>query len=63
MPEPWQSIDTAPEGVPVETTVIDDKGQRNTQVMTRRSRLWFAGDMYVYYAPTHWREAALGAGS
>ena len=51
----WQPIGTAPEGESVETAIIDARGQRNTQPMTRSGRLWFAGDMYVYYTPTHWR--------
>jgi hypothetical protein len=52
----WQPISTAPEGRLVETAIIDELGQRNTQDMVRSGRLWFAGDMYVYYQPTHWRE-------
>ncbi len=51
----WKPIDTAPEAVEVETTIIDARGQRNTQALTKSGRLWFAGSMYVYYEPTHWR--------
>jgi hypothetical protein len=51
----WQPISTAPDRVPVETKIHDHDGERNVQVMTKRGRLWWAGDMYVYYDPTHWR--------
>ena len=50
----WQPIETAPEGIPVMTKIHDGAGSLNEQVMTRKGRLWFAGGMYVYYAPTHW---------
>lgn len=53
----WQTIDTAPNGEVVDTTIIDGEGQRNTQPLLRDGRLWFYPDrsMYVYYTPTHWR--------
>jgi len=55
----WYDISTAPEGVLVETKIHDQDGARNVQMMKRRGRLWFIGsggtEMYVYYAPTHWR--------
>jgi hypothetical protein len=49
-----------PDGVPVDTKIDDGKGVRNEQQLTRQGRLWFApdGSMYVYYQPTHWRDAA-----
>jgi hypothetical protein len=60
----WQSIETAPEGIEVETKIDDGDGVRNVQPLTKRTRipgktrpLWFMShpDMYVYYTPTHWR--------
>lgn len=54
----WWPIDTAPEGVEVETRIYDEEyGERNVQPLKRRGRLWFFPDesMYVYYQPTHWR--------
>lgn len=51
----WQSIETALEKIPVQTKIHDEHGERNVQVMTRRGRLWWSGEMYVYYEPTHWR--------
>jgi len=58
----WQPIASAPDGVEVETAIIDERGQRNTQTLRRRGRLWFvpSGAMYVYYTPTHWREVPHG---
>jgi hypothetical protein len=46
-----------PESVIVETCIMDEKGQRNVQLLKREGRLWFIPDkaMYVYYTPTHWR--------
>lgn len=44
-----------PEGKEVETKIDNAQGVRNMARLTRRSRLWFAGDVYVYYTPTHWR--------
>lgn len=44
-----------PEGKQVETKIDDEKGVRNEARLARRGRLWWAGDMYVYYTPTHWR--------
>ena len=53
----WHSIDSAPDGVEVETKIDDGRGCRNEQSLTRKGRLWFFPDMsmYVYYTPTHWR--------
>lgn len=51
----WRTIDSAPDGVEVETKIDDEGGVRNVQVMRRSGRLWWAGGMYVYYQPTHWR--------
>lgn len=58
---PW--ISTAdrlpPEGVVVLTRIEDWRGVRNEQPLKRTGRLWFVpdGSMYVYYTPTHWRDA------
>ena len=53
----WQDIETAPEGVEVETKIDDENGCRNQWSLIRRGKLWFYPDesMYVYYQPTHWR--------
>ena len=45
-----------PVGVEVMTKIDDGNGVRNEQVMTLKHSLWWIGDMYVYYTPTHWRE-------
>lgn len=53
----WETIDTAPEGIELETKIDDKEGLRNVQSLTRKGSLWFYPDMsmYVYYRPTHWR--------
>jgi len=51
----WKTIDTAPEGVLILTKIDDANGVRNEQTMKRIGRLWYAGEMYVYYTPTHWK--------
>lgn len=53
----WQPIDTAPEGVVVETRISDAGGERNVQRLERSGRLWFMPDasIHVFYTPTHWR--------
>jgi hypothetical protein len=58
MKNDWQPIETAPEGVTVETKIDDGKGVRNVQDLRRWGSLWWFtdGSMYVYYQPTHWRE-------
>jgi hypothetical protein len=58
----WKPIHTAPENVPVLTKIDDEHGSRNEQVMGRFSNLWWINkgkpnQMYVYYTPTHWKEA------
>ncbi len=52
----WKTIDTAPEGVVVNTIISDKDGLRNDQRLIRKGNLWFYPDMsmYVYYRPTHW---------
>jgi hypothetical protein len=54
----WKGIDIAPppEGKPLWTKIHDGHGERNVQKLTRIGRLWYAGEMYVYYTPTHWAE-------
>lgn len=46
------------EGRVVDTKIDDDRGVRNEQPLKRRGQLWYfpAGEMYVYYTPTHWKE-------
>lgn len=48
------------EGALVETKIDDERGVRNEAELFRQGLLWFVADgaMYVYYAPTHWREKA-----
>lgn len=54
----WKPISTAPEDTVVETKIDDERGVRNQTHLVRQRNLWFFPDksMYVYYAPTHWRE-------
>lgn len=54
----WKPIETAPENKEVLTKIDDSHGERNVQSLVRQGRLWFFPDksMYVYYAPTHWKE-------
>lgn len=61
MAQDWKTTgsEQAPEGVAVMTKLDDFKGVRNEQIMKRQGNLWFAGDMYVYYQPTHWRDLTL----
>lgn len=54
------AVRVPPEGELVDTKIDDEHGPRNHQQMSRRGRLWFAGDMYVYYTPTHWRPLSAG---
>lgn len=56
--ETWQTIESAPEGVEVETKIDNEQGCRNETTLTRRGNLWWFPDMsmYVYYRPTHWRD-------
>lgn len=51
----WQPIATMPEGMKLETCVIENGGVRMEQKLVRSGHLFFAGDFYVYYTPTHWR--------
>jgi hypothetical protein len=44
-----------PQGIPVMTKIDDELGVRNMHALSRKGRLWYAEDMYVYYEPTHWR--------
>lgn len=63
----WNTIDTAPEGVEIETKIDDEHGERNVQTLVKSTRepgktrplFWFPdGSMYVYYTPTHWRRTS-----
>jgi len=51
----WQSTTNAPEGQSVMTRIDDGRGVRNEAVLIRQGNLWFSGEMYMYYTPTHWR--------
>lgn len=57
MTEWWRPISTAPEGVEVNTKLMDGMGSRNEQTLKRKGSLWWFpdGSMYVYYTPTHWK--------
>ena len=46
-------------GAVVDTKIDDANGVRNEQQLKRSGTLWFLpdGSMYVYYAPTHWRQS------
>ena len=52
----WHTIDSCPEGRYVMTKIDDKDGCRNESARNRQGRLFFSGDMYCYYTPTHWRE-------
>lgn len=56
-PEAWQPIQTAPEGIKINTKIHDSNGPRNEQSLVRKGNLFFHPDMtmYVYYTPTHWK--------
>lgn len=56
----WKPIETAPEGVVVKTKIDDADGCRNETTLKRDGNLWWFpdGSMYVYYRPTHWRNAS-----
>lgn len=58
-PPDWLPIATAPHGVTVETKIDDAHGARNVERLQRQGRQWFLPNLtaYVYYSPTHWREA------
>ena len=53
----WRRVDDEkpPQNFPVDTKIDDQDGVRNEQVMSFHHNLWWAGDMYVYYRPTHWK--------
>ena len=57
----WKSCaDELPkDGLVVETIIHDERGTRNETKLKRQGRLWFFpdGSVYVYYTPTHWKEA------
>ena len=56
----WKQIDEVkpPNGQQVMTCINDKKGTRNECVLIFENGLWWHRDksMYVYYAPTHWKE-------
>lgn len=63
----WETIDSAPEGVPILTKIDDEHGVRNVQRLVKRTRIpgetramyWTEdGTMYVYYTPTHWQSVS-----
>ena len=45
-----------PEGIEVQVIIDDANGQRNESCLVRQGTLWFSGDTYMYWRPTHWRE-------
>lgn len=44
-----------PDGVEVDTKISENNVDRNVGTLKRSGRLWFSGNVYVYYTPTHWR--------
>ena len=52
----WKSTSEATSDRLVMTRIDDERGIRNEQPMKKIGNLWFTGDTYVYYTPTHWRE-------
>lgn len=55
----WKPIETAPQGKEVMTKIDDTWGGcRNEHSLILKETLWWLpdGSMYVYYAPTHWKE-------
>lgn len=46
----WRPVATCPEGVAVWT--LSPGGME--QQLVKRGRLFWAGEIYVYYTPTHW---------
>lgn len=41
-------------GSTVWTKIDDEKGERNVQKLRFENNLWWSGNTYVYYDPTHW---------
>jgi hypothetical protein len=60
MSDEWKPASDAPDGVVYDTIIRDAQGERNQQHLKRSGNLWFVpdGSSYVYYTPTHCREAA-----
>ena len=61
----WQPIETMPEGATCLTKIDDNDGVRNVQPLVKKTRepgktrpMYWSGDMYVYYTPTHWKATA-----
>jgi len=56
----WKVVEERPppDGVLVDTVILDASGERNRANLRRHGRLWWLedGSMYVYYTPTHWRD-------
>ena len=57
----WLPIDSMPEGVERLTKIHDEQGERNVQHLVKLTRIpgktrpmFWSGDVYVYYNPTHW---------
>ena len=58
----WKPIDTAPEGVVVDTKIDGGRySARNFRTLVRRGRAWLAPDRLtrVFYTPTHWRQQVM----
>ncbi len=50
----WKPIRTMPDGVTALTCIIGIDGVRMEQELRRSGNLFFGGEVYVYYSPTHW---------
>ena len=61
MSDTWKPIATCPQGKLV-MTKIHPAGEesRNEQPLTKDGNLFWVSDgsMYVYYTPTHWKDAS-----
>ena len=52
----WKQINNnTPENIELETVIIENGEERNKQRLTKKGNLWWSGNMYVYYTPTHYK--------
>lgn len=59
----WQPVETAPEGVLVDTVIREGRVDRNHKKLARFGHMWFVDERrssYEYYRPTHWRPLTEG---
>lgn len=41
------------EGKEYKTCINDEQGLRNIAILRKQGNLWFSGNSYTYYTPTH----------